>query len=116
MTGSIKRGVDMNIPRRTKNHLPDIPFDQLFFRDAYDIEATEEEIDRMAAAARQRYRRWQQKQNTQPGNKEHKEFYVGKVKTEEGLIVRVYCHVGPIDESHKRPQPTPSGSQGSEPQ
>lgn len=92
----IKSNVEMDV-RSTGEPLPSIPWDQMFFKDAFDIPVEEQDIVRKLAAVRSAYKRYLLKQEDPP----EREFFIGQHSGEEGLVVRIYCKQGPIREDNQ---------------
>ena len=110
MTLQIKKNVDMQL-REPRESIPTIPWDQMFYKDAYDIPVTEDSLKRKSDAIRSAYKRYLVKAENPP----QREFFIGKQYVDHELVVRVYCKKGPMREDHEPSQSGCTDSQGSEP-
>lgn len=102
----IKPNVDMKV-RQPGESLPTIPWDEMFWKDAFDIPVTVDNYQSRLSAARSSYKRWQDRQTD-----DEREFYIGKHDEGEDIFVRVYCKKGPKrDEDYQPSQPVGTDSQ-----
>ena len=99
MSLEIKPNVDMKV-RQPGESLPTIPWDEMYWKDAFDIPVTVDNYQSRLSAARSSYKRWQDRQTN-----EEREFYIGKHDEGEDIFVRVYCKKGPVrDENNQSSQ------------
>ena len=106
MSLEIKPNVDMKV-RQPGETLPTIPWDEMYWKDAFDIPVTVDNYQSRLSAARSSYKRWQDRQTG-----DEREFYIGKHDEGEDIFVRVYCKKGPKrDEDYQPPQPVGTDSQ-----
>ena len=110
MTLEFKKNVDMEL-RETRESIPTIPWDQMFYKDAYDIPVTEDSLKRKSDAIRSAYKRYLIKAENPP----QREFFIGKQYVDHELVVRVYCKKGPNREGDEPSQSGGTYRQGSEP-
>mgnify|MGYP003113550314 FL=1 len=110
MTLEIKKNVDMQL-REPRESIPTIPWDQMFYKDAYDIPVTEDSLKRKSDAIRSAYKRYLIKAENPP----QREFFIGKQYVDHELVVRVYCKKGPNREGDEPSQSGGTYRQGSEP-
>jgi len=96
MTLQIKPNVNMEM-KASGEPIPTIPWDSMFFKDAFDIPVQEDSIKRKLQAVRSAYKRYLLKETNPP----EREFYIGRQYVDQELVVRVYCKKGPIREGNQ---------------
>jgi hypothetical protein len=107
MNLEIKKNVSMKV-RQPGTSLPKIPWDEMYWKDAFDIPVLPENYTSRLSAARSSYKRWQDRQLGEV----EREFYIGKHGEGEDIFVRVYCKKGPVrDEDNQSSQPLGPDSQ-----
>ena len=100
MSLKIQKNVNMKV-RQQGESLTTIPWDEMYWQDAFDIHVTEDNYQRRLSAARSSYKRWQDRQSGEV----EREFYIGKHDEGEDIFVRVYCKKGPVrDENNQSSQ------------
>ena len=105
MSLEIKPNVDMKV-RQPGESLPTIPWDEMYWKDAFDIPVTVDNYQSRLSAARSSYKRRQDRQTD-----DQREFYIGKHDEGEDIFVRVYCKKGPVrDEDNQSSQPVSTDS------
>ena len=101
MSLKIQKNVNMKV-RLPGESLPTIPWDEMYWKDAFDIPVTVDNYQSRLSAARSSYKRWQDRQSGEV----EREFYIGKHDEGEDIFVRVYCKKGPVrDEDNQSSQP-----------
>ena len=99
MSLEIKPNVDMKV-RQPGESLPTIPWDEMYWKDAFDIPVTFDNYQSRLSAARSSNKRLQDLQTN-----EERECYIGKHDENDNLFVRVYCKKGPVrDENNQSSQ------------
>ena len=100
MSLKIQKNVNMKV-RQPGESLPTIPWDEMYWKDAFDIPVTVDNYQSRLSAARSSYKRWQDRQSGEV----EREFYIGKPDEGEDIFVRVSCKKGPVrDENNQSSQ------------
>ena len=100
MSLKIQKNVNMKV-RQPGESLPTIPWDEMYWKDAFDIPVPVDNYQSRLSAARSSYKRWQDRQSGEV----EREFYIGKHDEGEDIFVRVYCKKGPVrDENNQSSQ------------
>ena len=100
MSLKIQKNVNMKV-RQPGESLPTIPWDEMYWKDAFDIPVTVDNYQSRLSAARSSYKRWQDRQSGEV----EREVYIGKHDEGEDIFVRVYCKIGPVrDENNQSSQ------------